>query len=242
MATTIRSAVGKLGSKYSSRCHSKGRIVANMVRVGDFQISSAIVNNYNIDHDVLFSTSKPPFSYGYSSRHPFLFGNYHKKPLPVLHLQCCPDFYRVSRQLCGGFSPCPCFIDDPDTISPTSFAVKEYNKQKNAQLQFVRVLRAWHERLGGYMLYYLTLEAVDEGVVKVYQALVNVFCYDTMELKLFGLLNVDNGSLLKLFFKRPTTPDGVLYDRTGQECKKKVPRKTSRNCIEEEILTTLVHM
>ncbi|XP_020420582.1 multicystatin-like [Prunus persica] len=182
MATAIRSAVGKLGSKYSSRCHSNGRIVANMVRVGDFQIRSAVVNNYNIDRDVLFSTSKPPSSYGYSSRHPFLFGNYHKKPPPVLHLQYDSDF----EEPCGGFTPCPCFIDDPDTISPTRFAVKEYNKQKNAQLQFVRVLKAWHERRGPYMLYYLTLEAVDEGVVKVYQAFVDVFCYKTMKLKLFG--------------------------------------------------------
>ncbi|CAL2263134.1 unnamed protein product [Prunus armeniaca] len=87
MTIAIRSAIGKLGSKYSSRCHSKGRIVANMVRVGDFQIRSAVVNNYNIDRDVLFSTSKPPSSYSYSSHHPFPFGNHHKKPPPVLHLQ-----------------------------------------------------------------------------------------------------------------------------------------------------------
>lgn len=87
MTTAIRSVVGKLGSKYSPCCHSKGRTVANMVRVGDFQIRSSVVSNYNIDRDVLFSISKPPPSYGYSSRHPFLFGNHHKKAPPVLHLE-----------------------------------------------------------------------------------------------------------------------------------------------------------
>ncbi|BFG33654.1 hypothetical protein CerSpe_199280 [Prunus speciosa] len=238
MTTTIRSMVGKLGSKYSSCCHSKGRAVANMVRVGDFQIRSSVVSNYNIDCDVLFSISKPPSSYGYSSRHPFLFGNHHKKAPPVLHLQ----YFKLPREVGGGHRVAPCFMDNPNAIALAIFAVKEYNKEKNAKLQLVRVLRAWYRCNGASNSYFFKMEAVDKGVVKVYQALVFVRSRER-ELRLFGLLNFDNGSLLKLIFKRPTTPCQGPYECIDQRyMKMKIPRKTSRNCLEEEMLSTLLHM
>ncbi|ONH99525.1 hypothetical protein PRUPE_6G034500 [Prunus persica] len=236
MTTAIRSVVGKLGSKYSSCCHSKGRAVANMVRVGDFQIRSSVVSNYNIDRDVLFSISKPPPSYGYSSRHPFLFGNHHKKALPVL------QYCRSPRGFGGGHRVAPYSMDNPNTIALAIFAVKEYNKEKNAKLQLVTVLRAWYRCTGGSISYFFTMEAVYKGVVKVYQALVFVRSRQR-ELRLFGLLNVDNGSLLKLIVKGPTTSyEGLSACIDPWQVKKKIPRKTSRNCLEEEILSTLLHI
>ncbi|KAI5321436.1 hypothetical protein L3X38_030507 [Prunus dulcis] len=236
MTTAIRSVVGKLGSKYSSCCHSKGRAVANMVRVGDFQIRSSVVSNYNIDRDVLFSISKPPPSYGYSSRHPFLFGNHHKKALPVL------QYFKSPGGFGGGHRVAPYSMDNPNTIALAIFAVKEYNKEKNAKLQLVRVLRAWYRCTGGSISYFFTMEAVYKGVVKVYQALVFVRSRER-ELRLFGLLNVDNGSLLKLIVKGPTRSyEGLSAYIDPWHVKKKIPRKTSRNCLEEEILSTLLHM
>ncbi|KAL6273036.1 hypothetical protein ACE6H2_023728 [Prunus campanulata] len=87
MAAAIRYVVQKLGTKYST-LQNKGITVANMFGVGNFQMRSSVVNNYNIDRDVLFSTSKLLPPYGYSSRGPFLFGNHHNlKAPPVLHLQ-----------------------------------------------------------------------------------------------------------------------------------------------------------
>ncbi|CAB4312271.1 unnamed protein product [Prunus armeniaca] len=268
MTTAIRSVVGKLGSKYSSCCHSKGRTVANMVRVGDFQIRSSVVSNYNIDRDVLFSISKPPPSYGYSSRHPFLFGNHHKKAPPVLHL----EYFKWPGGLAGNHRVAPYSMDNPNTIALAIFAVREYNKEKNAKLRLVRVLRAWYKCSGASISYFFKMEAVDKGVVKVYQALVFVRSRETV-LRLFGLLNVDNGSLLKLIFKRPTTPcegpyeciDGnssytfffmiygtfkctdwhecfIVISTAQRYMKMKIPRKTSRNCLEEETLSTLLHV
>ncbi|CAL2263154.1 unnamed protein product [Prunus armeniaca] len=238
MTTAIRSVVGKLGNKYSSCCHSKGRTVANMVRVGDFQIRSSVVSNYNIDRDVLFSISKPPTSYGYSSRHPFLFGNHHKKAPPVLHL----EYFKWPGGLAGNHRVAPYSMDNPNTIALAIFAVREYNKEKNAKLRLVRVLRAWYKCSGASISYFFTMEAVDKGVVKVFQALVFSRSCER-ELRLFGLLNVDNGSLLKLIVKGPTKPYEGLSACIAQRYKKmKIPRKTSRNCLEEETLSTLLHV
>lgn len=87
---------------------------------------------------------------------------------------------------------------------------------QNSQIYLVRVVRASYQSSRG-MLYFLTLEAVDEGVAKVYQALVHSVLGGKVELKLFGLLDADTGSLLKLIFKKPTAPwpyEG-LKDRRG---------------------------
>lgn len=78
----------------------------------------------------------------------------------------------------------------------------------------MRVLRAWYKCSGASISYFFKMEAVDEGVVKVYQALVFVRSRETV-LRLFGLLNVDNGSLLKLIFKRPTTSYEGPYECIG---------------------------
>ncbi|KAL6275426.1 hypothetical protein ACE6H2_019027 [Prunus campanulata] len=112
MATVIRYAIGKLGNKYSSRCHNKGRIIANKFRVKDFQIRSAV----------------PHSSYGYSSCHHFLFGNHHKKPPPILHLQYL--YIRATQhRSVGCFGVASCSMDGPNIISLTNFTVKEYNKE-----------------------------------------------------------------------------------------------------------------
>ncbi|PRQ20730.1 hypothetical protein RchiOBHm_Chr7g0231321 [Rosa chinensis] len=88
-------------------------------------------------------------------------------------------------------------------------AVKQFNMYKNAQLEFVRVLRAsMHHKC--FPFYYLTLEAVDAGVLKVYQA--EVFGQARViigrglqivgvKINMFGCVD-DNGSLLILIDNR----------------------------------------
>ncbi|XP_062077447.1 cysteine proteinase inhibitor A-like [Humulus lupulus] len=49
------------------------------------------------------------------------------------------------------------------------FAVQEHNKQQNAILEFARVLKAREQVVAGKM-YHLTLEAVDSGKKKIYEA------------------------------------------------------------------------
>ncbi|KAK6942121.1 Cystatin domain [Dillenia turbinata] len=49
------------------------------------------------------------------------------------------------------------------------FAVQEHNKKQNAVLEFARVLKAKEQVVAG-KLYHLTLEAIDAGKKKVYEA------------------------------------------------------------------------
>ncbi|CAN6542862.1 unnamed protein product [Malus baccata var. baccata] len=102
------------------------------------------------------------------------------------------------------------------------FAVKEFNKQKDAQLQFVR----W---------------AADAGTVKLYQAIVAQTI--SKELRLFGLV-LDSGRLLKLIDNRRTSPKinrtrDPIDTRELYYPKVKVPVKTSRCSLEDEMLNTL---
>ncbi|XP_050128780.1 uncharacterized protein LOC126605421 isoform X2 [Malus sylvestris] len=83
------------------------------------------------------------------------------------------------------------------------FAVKEFNKQKDAQLQFVRWVRESQQLFCGCMNYFITLEAADAGTVKLYQAIVAQTI--SKELRLFGLV-LDGGRLLKLIDNRRTSP------------------------------------
>ncbi|KAM5579395.1 hypothetical protein ABKV19_009262 [Rosa sericea] len=85
--------------------------------------------------------------------------------------------------------------DNPNVMAYAHLAVEEFNKQKNAQLQFVRAVKAYcqeYDDTWGDKYYYLTLEAVDAEVVKTYQAVV----HDSTEpsLHIFGLVT-DNGLL-----------------------------------------------
>ncbi|CAI9099441.1 OLC1v1036267C1 [Oldenlandia corymbosa var. corymbosa] len=49
------------------------------------------------------------------------------------------------------------------------FAVQEHNKNENALLEFGRVIKAKEQVVSG-MLYHLTLEVVDAGKKKIYEA------------------------------------------------------------------------
>ncbi|XP_022967919.1 cysteine proteinase inhibitor A-like [Cucurbita maxima] len=49
------------------------------------------------------------------------------------------------------------------------FAVQEHNKKENGLLEFERVLKAKEQVVSG-KLYHLTLEAIDGGMKKVYEA------------------------------------------------------------------------
>ncbi|KAK6944492.1 Cystatin domain [Dillenia turbinata] len=49
------------------------------------------------------------------------------------------------------------------------FAVQEHNNKQNAVLEFARVLKAKEQVVAG-KLYHLTLEAIDAGKKKVYEA------------------------------------------------------------------------
>lgn len=49
------------------------------------------------------------------------------------------------------------------------FAVQQYNKNQNTLLEFSRIVKAKEQVVAGKM-YYLTLEAVDGGKSKIYEA------------------------------------------------------------------------
>uniref|UniRef100_A0A5B7APG0 Cysteine proteinase inhibitor n=1 Tax=Davidia involucrata TaxID=16924 RepID=A0A5B7APG0_DAVIN len=59
-------------------------------------------------------------------------------------------------------------MDDPEITEPALVAVQQYNKQQNTNLEFVRVVKATMQCICG-MRYYITLEAMDNGVKNTYQ-------------------------------------------------------------------------
>ncbi|XP_030522553.1 cysteine proteinase inhibitor A-like [Rhodamnia argentea] len=69
------------------------------------------------------------------------------------------------------------------------FAVEEHNKKENAVLQFVKVVNAKQQVVAG-TVYYITVEATDGGVKKVYEAKVWVKPWmnfkEVQEFKLVG--------------------------------------------------------
>ncbi|XP_050121438.1 uncharacterized protein LOC126599142 [Malus sylvestris] len=60
----------------------------------------------------------------------------------------------------------------PVNVTPACFAVNEFNKETNAKLHIVRVVAALEELRCGYFRQLLTLEVLDEGVAKFYEAVV----------------------------------------------------------------------
>ncbi|KAM2027425.1 hypothetical protein ACFX1T_019724 [Malus domestica] len=88
---------------------------------------------------------------------------------------------------------------------------------------------------------FITLEAADAGTVKLYQAIVAQTI--SKEFRLFGLV-LDSGRLLKLIDNRRTSPKinrtrGPIDTRELYYPKVKVPVKTSRCSLEDEMLNTL---
>lgn len=139
----------------------------------------------------------------------------------------------LHRSCCGfvGSYPHREAMDNPDIMAYARFAVVEFNKQKNAQLQFVRVVKAGSQESSfSGQIYYLTLEAVDADVVKMYQAIVNDSPDPSLEL--FGLVaDNGNGSLLKLIVK-----SRFNHKFIGLDCRENpVPREKSRYSLKKEI-------
>ncbi|KAL7175179.1 hypothetical protein ACSBR2_028894 [Camellia fascicularis] len=60
-------------------------------------------------------------------------------------------------------------LDHPEILRIARTAVKQYNRQQNTQLEFVRLLKAYTQCSVG-TLFCLTLEAIDAGVKKTYFA------------------------------------------------------------------------
>ncbi|KAJ8770426.1 hypothetical protein K2173_015040 [Erythroxylum novogranatense] len=73
------------------------------------------------------------------------------------------------RMKLGGVRDCRGSQNSAEIESLARFAVQEHNKEQNALLEFVRVLKAQEQVVAG-KLYHLTLEAVDAGKKVVYEA------------------------------------------------------------------------
>ncbi|KAK9910022.1 hypothetical protein M0R45_033999 [Rubus argutus] len=84
-------------------------------------------------------------------------------------------------------------------VVPARFVMEEFNKRRNAKLQFVRVLKAWWKPCSVVPRYKLTLEAVDDaGVVKFYIAIVFIDSVDGLWLESVFLI-VDNERPLRQY-------------------------------------------
>ncbi|XP_038719057.1 cysteine proteinase inhibitor 6-like isoform X2 [Tripterygium wilfordii] len=69
----------------------------------------------------------------------------------------------------GGVHDCHGSQNSAEIESLARFAVQEFNKKENALLEFARVLKAKEQVVAGKM-YHLTLEAMDAGKKKIYEA------------------------------------------------------------------------
>ncbi|XP_064943420.1 cysteine proteinase inhibitor 6-like [Musa acuminata AAA Group] len=69
----------------------------------------------------------------------------------------------------GGIKEVEGIANSAETEQLARFAVDEHNKKENALLEFVRVVKAKEQVVAG-TLHHLTVEAVDAGKKKVYEA------------------------------------------------------------------------
>ncbi|KAK9901873.1 hypothetical protein M0R45_001897 [Rubus argutus] len=131
----------------------------------------------------------------------------------------------------------------PEIIHSARWAVEEFNKQKDARLQFVRVLKpVGNQNNRPWVFHLLTLEAVDHDVLKTYQAIVKKRSFQTAsyppQLQLFGLVADDgHGPLFKLFDDRGSPFAGPFDQRSCSRLFK--VRTTLRYALEDEMLNSL---
>ncbi|KAK9941213.1 hypothetical protein M0R45_017832 [Rubus argutus] len=190
----------------------------------------------------------PHLNLGYSSRHPLGFLSVLLRPciqrLPAKKIE--PEHQIIPEIFFLGASP----IADssrycPRVVINAHFALEEFNKQKNAQLQFVRVVKAYNQLCsgGGLIHRLLTLETIDaDNVIRIYQAIVKEYSTGNppVQLLLFGLVaDNGNGSLLKLIDNRCAGRLGPTDNRRVGQKIIKVQIKRQRYSLEEEILSTL---
>ncbi|KAG8388896.1 hypothetical protein BUALT_Bualt02G0173000 [Buddleja alternifolia] len=69
----------------------------------------------------------------------------------------------------GGITPIPDAKHNPHIIDLARWAVDEYNKEHKTSLKFVKVDYAAQQVVSG-MMYYITLEAANGGLMGVYEA------------------------------------------------------------------------
>ncbi|KAL6204103.1 hypothetical protein ACLB2K_021372 [Fragaria x ananassa] len=147
-------------------------------------------NTRSVRNDVTsFPISNPHLHLGYSSRHPLdLFPVVHHPRNQRLPKKSEPD----NRPVLSMTPP-----EIAQEVINAHFALEEFNKQKNAQLQFVRVVKAYNQECGGAFNHLmLTLEAIDaDNVIRIYQAIVKQFwiAKRPLLLLLFGLV-AENGN------------------------------------------------
>ncbi|XP_034694809.1 cysteine proteinase inhibitor 12-like [Vitis riparia] len=81
------------------------------------------------------------------------------------------SFIRMPKtmNLLGGVRDCGGIQNSAEIESIARFAVQEHNKNQNALLEFAKVLKA-KEQVVASKIYYLTLEAIDAGKKKIYEA------------------------------------------------------------------------
>uniref|UniRef100_A0A0D9UZH6 Cysteine proteinase inhibitor n=1 Tax=Leersia perrieri TaxID=77586 RepID=A0A0D9UZH6_9ORYZ len=75
----------------------------------------------------------------------------------------------MAGHVLGGARDVPSAANSAETDSLARFAVDEHNKRENALLEFVRVVEAKEQVVAG-TLHHLTLEALEAGRKKVYEA------------------------------------------------------------------------
>ncbi|KQK03845.1 cysteine proteinase inhibitor 12 [Brachypodium distachyon] len=75
----------------------------------------------------------------------------------------------MASHVLGGKRESPAAANSLETDGLARFAVDEHNKRENALLEFVRVVEAKEQTVAG-TLHHLTLEAIEAGRKKVYEA------------------------------------------------------------------------
>ncbi|KAK7256937.1 hypothetical protein RIF29_30549 [Crotalaria pallida] len=81
----------------------------------------------------------------------------------------CSEYDHSSMSLPGGLHDSPGTRNSLEIESLAKFAVDEHNKKQNALLEFARVVKAREQVVAG-TLHHLTIEAIDGGEKKIYEA------------------------------------------------------------------------
>ncbi|XP_061349991.1 cysteine proteinase inhibitor 6 [Gastrolobium bilobum] len=81
----------------------------------------------------------------------------------------CSEYQHASMATLGGLRDSQASQNSAETEALARFAVDEHNKKQNGLLEFARVVKAQEQVVAGTM-YHLTLEAIDAGEKKIYEA------------------------------------------------------------------------
>ncbi|KAJ0977993.1 hypothetical protein J5N97_013467 [Dioscorea zingiberensis] len=101
------------------------------------------------------------------------------------------EYCPIAMALLGGVTESDVIRNSAEIEDLARFAVDEHNKKENKLLEFVRVVKAKEQVVGG-MLHYLTVEAIDAGSKKLYEA--KVFVRSWLNIKELKEFNHTEGS------------------------------------------------